>query len=98
MLDDIKLTALVQDEILEQIADKKQKRNDIAKTYIGVLAVPFFMKDTIDIPKINKAIINRWSMSGLKYIKDKAWKKFELKNKNVLINNFYHFRGCSKDW
>ena len=98
MPEEIKATALVQDVILEQIADKKQKRNDIVKTYIDVLAVPYFMKETIELTKINKAIIDRWSMSGLEYILKKAWKRFKPKKKNVLINNFNDFRGCSKDW
>ena len=98
MPDEIKITALVQDRILEQIADKKRTRNDIAETYVDILAIPFFLGDTIKKVQINRAIIKRWSRSGLRYILGQAWKQFELKNKNVLINSFYHFRGCSKDW
>ena len=31
----------------------------------------------IDWPKINKIIINRWSVSGLSRVKEMAWKQIE---------------------
>jgi hypothetical protein len=53
-----------------EIADRRMTRNDVAATY--VLA----MRSTkeVDWPKINQQIIDRWSMSALHYIKERAWR------------------------
>ena len=56
--------------ILQEITDKNFIRDDIAITYA-------FCIDSSEKPnfsKINKAIIDRWSRSALKYIKSEAWK------------------------
>ena len=63
--------------ILEEIADNKFKRDDIAQTYA-------FCRDSrekIDWLKVNIAILNRWSLSGLNYIKSKASKLMEEKQR-----------------
>ena len=56
--------------ILDEIKDIKFKRKNIAKTY--ALAIKS-SEDSINWKIINEAIINRWSRSGLEYIKNLAW-------------------------
>ena len=56
--------------LLQEIADKRYKRNDCAKTYRMALC----SSDKTDWSAVNTAIINRWSVSGLEYIKNLAWK------------------------
>lgn len=53
------------------IHDKKFNRN-----YTAIMYAQCMMQTTnpIDWPRINRAIMDRWSRSGLKYIKTKAWK------------------------
>ena len=34
----------------------------------------YLMHPIDDFPRLNKYIIDRWSLSGLKYIKNLAWK------------------------
>jgi len=59
--------------ILNEIEHKECKRKDIALTYY------FCMKssENIDWGVINRAIIERWSFSGLEYIKNEAHKYFK---------------------
>lgn len=59
----------VQKVILEEIADPKIKRNSIALTYAFCIK----QRNEVDFGIINRAILARWSMSGLTYIKKKAW-------------------------
>ena len=56
--------------IFTEISDKRFKRKDIAKTYRLILEG---QRDQADFAKINAAIIERWSISGLVYIKELAW-------------------------
>lgn len=56
--------------ILEEIAEKEATRDSIATTY----AFGIRQKKEIDWKKVNRAIIDRWSLSALKYIKEKAWR------------------------
>jgi len=55
---------------MREISDKRFKRDDIVATYRFAL----ISSEEIDWPVVNHAIIDRWSRSGLKYIKNKAWK------------------------
>jgi len=55
--------------LLDEIADKDMKQIDIAQTYC--LAIQ--SSEKTDWKKVNHAIINRWSKSGLDYIKKLAW-------------------------
>ena len=55
--------------LLQEIADKEFKQRHVAKSYALALRSSF---DT-DWAKVNNAIIERWSLSGLKRIKDWAW-------------------------
>jgi hypothetical protein len=60
--------------MLREIADTRMKRDDVALTYaFGLRDTP----DEIDWSKVNHAIIDRWSMAALKYIKERAWKLVE---------------------
>lgn len=56
--------------LLDEIADKRMTRHDVALTY----AMAIVSDETIDYAKVNRAIIDRWSVSGLGYIKNKARK------------------------
>ena len=46
------------------------KRNDVAATY----ALAITTMDEVDWPAVNQAILERWSMNALVYIKEKAWR------------------------
>ena len=57
--------------ILREIAMPEMKRRDVAQTYR--LAMESSERDKIDWGKVNKAIMDRWSKSGLIWIKTQAW-------------------------
>ncbi len=57
--------------VLIEIADRRMTRDDIALTYAYCLR----QGETDRIAEINQAILARWSMAALKYIKTEAWKK-----------------------
>lgn len=59
--------------LLEEIADPRMKRADVAASYALALKTP----DEVDWKKVNAAIIERWSLSALKWIKTRAWKTAE---------------------
>lgn len=59
--------------LLMEIASKKSKRKDIAFTYRMALEAEVERRERIDWVKINRAIIERWSESGLVWIKRHAW-------------------------
>lgn len=56
--------------LLREVADLRMKRDDIAETYALALNTP----ERVDWTAVNSAIIRRWSVSGLNYIKERAWK------------------------
>jgi hypothetical protein len=58
--------------LLQEIAEPGLKRNDIALTYR--MAMESSERQLVDWPKVNEAIIKRWSLAGLIYIKNRAWK------------------------
>jgi hypothetical protein len=60
--------------ILDEIGNKKLKRKDIAKSYSIAISYVYKGIKSIDFKPINLAIINRWSRSGLEYIKTEAWR------------------------
>lgn len=57
-------------QLLREIADKRLVQRDVALTYAMALG----SDEEIDWPKVNHAIIDRWSLSALKWIKERAWK------------------------
>lgn len=69
------------EQISDRINDRRLKRNDIAIMYAhAMLEAPLH---TTDWPSINNAIIERWSVSGLDYIKHRAWKIAENVEKQI---------------
>lgn len=58
--------------LLEEIADLKMRRRDVAKSYALALKSSESTHE-IDFGKVNQAIIARWSLSGLEWIKKQAW-------------------------
>lgn len=54
--------------LLNEIANPEMKRNDVALTYSFALK----SSDKTDWARVNNAIIRRWSMSALEYIKNRA--------------------------
>lgn len=56
--------------LLEEVADPRMTRDDVAQTYAFGLRQP----DSMDWSTVNKAIIERWSLSALKHIKERAWR------------------------
>lgn len=59
-------------QALREIGDPAMKRDDIAVTY----AFAIRQWDAMDkrYATINHAIMERWSLAGLKYIKERAWR------------------------
>ena len=57
-------------QLLTDIADAGLTRDDVAATCALALNTPV----SIDWKRVNLAIIDRWSISALRYIKDKAWR------------------------
>ncbi len=56
-------------ELLDAIKDHANKQADVADLYQTTL----MFKVEFDAPAVNAAIIDRWSMSGLRHIKQLAW-------------------------
>ncbi len=63
----------VQGQLEREIADPQMKREDVALTY----AFGLRQRDDVDWRKVNGLIIERWSLSALKWIKTYAWKRLE---------------------
>ncbi len=62
----------VQGQLEREIADRRVTRKDVALTYaFGIRDCP----DEVDWPKINRLIIDRWSMAALRFIKEGAWRR-----------------------
>lgn len=62
----------VQGQLEREIADRRMARKDVALTYaFGIRDC----RDEVDWPKVNRLIIDRWSLNALKYIKEHAWRR-----------------------
>ena len=57
--------------LLNEIGMKEVKQKSVAMTY--ALALHSSERGRIDWQKVNRAIIDRWSISGLAHIKKLAW-------------------------
>jgi hypothetical protein len=62
----------VEGQLLAEIADPRMKRADVALTYAFAIRQGQ-QGESIDYAKVNHAIIERWSMAGLRWIKTEAW-------------------------
>lgn len=60
----------VEAQLLREIADPKMTRDDVALSY----AFGIHGTEDVDWKRVNEAILERWSMSALHYIKTKAWR------------------------
>ncbi len=58
--------------LLEEIADPRMRRLDVARTYRLILASGD--RDRVNWRAVNTAITGRWSESALEWIKRFAWK------------------------
>jgi hypothetical protein len=56
--------------MLDEIADRRLTRDDVAMTYAFALR----QANEVDFAVVNRAIMDRWSIAALRYIKDKAWR------------------------
>lgn len=63
--------------ILEEIASPAMRRLDIARTYRLILASGDL--ERVNWRAVNTAIVSRWSMATLEWIKDWAWKNSEIR-------------------
>lgn len=59
--------------LLAEIKERAMKREDVALTY----AMAMLSSEVVDWPTVNHAILDRWSMAGLKWIKTRAWRLVE---------------------
>lgn len=57
--------------LLAEITDKGMKQKDVAQTY--GLTLKSSECEKVNWPKVNQAIMDRWSKSGLIRIKKMAW-------------------------
>jgi len=60
-------------QLLEEIANPAMRRTDVAKTYRLVLASGDAGR--VGWRRVNQAIIDRWSVSSLEWIKAFAWRR-----------------------
>ena len=58
-------------DLLREIADPDMRINDVRLTYRLALR----SQDRVDWGKVNRAIIERWSLAALERIKAFAWKQ-----------------------
>jgi len=58
--------------LLREIADKKMHQRDVAKTY----ALSMRSSEKVNWARVNLAIIERWSRSGLERVKKMAWLEY----------------------
>jgi len=63
--------------LLKEIANRWTTQPQLALTYALALKAATKGKERIDWKKINEAIIKKWSLSGLKRVKELAWIGFE---------------------
>ena len=63
----------VENVILDEIAEKESTRDCIAASYAFCITT----REIIDIARVNRAIVARWSRNALEYIKKEAWKLVE---------------------
>lgn len=61
-------------DVLVLIDNPKVTRATIASAYADLLEAWSQELGAVDVSALNHAIIARWSMSGLKWIKQRAWK------------------------
>lgn len=63
------------EELLAKIADHRTRRRDVAACYRAGIAPATC--DRIDWKAVNGAILERWSLHALNWIKQEAWRTTE---------------------
>lgn len=58
--------------LLQEIAAKECKRKDVAKSYALAMRSERVAGEKVDWQAVNQAILARWSVSGLNWIKGQA--------------------------
>lgn len=58
--------------LLDSVFDSFVTRDDMALDYAAGIR---YHRERVDWPRVNAAIIERWSQSALEYIKREAWKR-----------------------
>ena len=61
--------------LLAEIEDTRLKQADVALTY--AMALVSSEHNAVNWAKVNQAIMDRWSLAGLKRVKEMAWKRVE---------------------
>ena len=56
--------------VLRGINNPRMYRDDVARDYSMLLRL-----DGVDFSEVNRAIMHRWSVNALKYIKKQAWRQ-----------------------
>jgi len=59
--------------LLEKIANHDLHQREVAQAYACAIRSTQFSDEFVDWPRVNKAIMSRWSRSGLERIKRMAW-------------------------
>lgn len=67
--------------LLQDIGTKRATQKDVALIYALAIKSESAGADRPDWKQINEAILARWSMSGLKRIKDLAWRNLAIASK-----------------
>ena len=67
--------------ILARVADKRMRRYDVAVAYTECM----HPSADVDFRVVNAAIMERWSLSGLRWIKAAAWRRLEGSEGSVSI-------------
>ena len=66
-----------EDTLLDEIASPGVTRRMVALTY--AFAIYSSERNTVDWPRVNRAIMDRWSPYAMEWIKREAWKLVEEK-------------------
>lgn len=61
--------------MIEAVMNPKTKRDDLVPSY--AMMILLYPKEN-HFGNLNKAIVYRWSLSALTYIKERAWKLLEI--------------------
>jgi len=75
--------------LLSEIASPEITRNDVAQTYL----LAMLSDEEVDWRTVNMAIIKRWSISTLQYIKERAWAKLD----EIKCNRNGRFEAMKQD-
>jgi hypothetical protein len=67
-------TTKLQQSLIKKIKNPQWQQADIAKEYSAAIQEYVINGQDLNWPVINRAIVDRWGRSGLKRVKEMAWK------------------------